>query len=170
MPGTLGPQSAAKAMERIGAIYAVEGQIRAHNLKDEHKREYRLTHAKPLVEGFFAWVTEKLEGQGLLPSNPFSAALVYARERRWGLEVFLTDPEVPIDTNHLERALRAIPMRRKAWLFCLTEVGAKQVGIVQSLIVTCRLHGVDTYDYLVDALPRVAIHPAAPQPHRIGRR
>jgi hypothetical protein len=26
------------------------------------------------------------------------------------LQVFLSDPEVPIDTNHLERGLRPIPM------------------------------------------------------------
>ena len=39
-------------------------------------------------------------------------ALAYARERRGGLEVYLIDPDVPIDTNHLERALRAIPMGR----------------------------------------------------------
>jgi hypothetical protein len=35
------------------------------------------------------------------------------------------------------------------------------VGIVQSLIVTCRLHGVDVYTYLVDVLQRVGQHPAA---------
>lgn len=75
--------------------------------------------------------------------------------------MFLTDPEVPIDTNHLERALRAIPMGRRAWLFAWTELGAKYVGIVQSLIVTCRLHGIDPYDYLVDVLQRVGQHPAA---------
>jgi hypothetical protein len=39
-------------------------------------------------------------------------ALAYARERRDGLEVYLNDPDVAIDTNHLERALRAIPMGR----------------------------------------------------------
>ena len=49
---------------------------------------------------------------GLWPSNPFTKALAYARERGLGLEVFLTDPDVPIDTNHLERALRVIPMGR----------------------------------------------------------
>jgi len=32
---------------------------------------------------------------------------------------------------------------------------------MQSLIVTCRLHGIDPYDYLVDVLQRVAIHPAS---------
>jgi len=68
---------------------------------------------------------------------------------------------VPIDTNHLERALRVIPMGRRNWLFCWTELGAQQVGIMQSLIVTCRLHGVDPYEYLVDVLQRVGQHPAS---------
>jgi hypothetical protein len=75
--------------------------------------------------------------------------------------VFLTDPDVPIDTNHLERALRVIPMGRKSWLFCWTELGAKHVGIIQSLLVTCRLHGVDPYTYLVDVLQRTGEHPAS---------
>ncbi len=71
------------------------------------------------------------------------------------------DSDVPIDTNHLERALRVIPMGRKAWMFCWTELGAKHVGIMQSLIVTCRLHEIDPYDYLVDVLQRVGQHPAS---------
>ena len=70
--------------------------------------------------------------------------------------MFLTDPDVPIDTNHIERNLRTIPMGRRNWLFCWTEHGAKQVGIVQSLLVTCRLHGIDPYTYLVDVLQRVS--------------
>ena len=103
----------------------------------------------------------QFERQGLLPSNPLTKALAYVRERRAGLEVFLQDADVPMDTNHLERALRAIPMGRRNWLFCWTEVCAKHAGIVQSPIVTCRLHGVDPYTYLVDALQRVGQHPAA---------
>ncbi|ACV36434.1 transposase [Candidatus Accumulibacter phosphatis] len=124
------------------------------------KRDERQTQAKPIVERFFAWVDERFEAQGLLPSNPLTKALAYARERRGGLEVYLSDPEVPIDTNHLERALRAIPMGRRNWLFCWTELGARHVGILQSLIVTCRLHDINPYDYLVDVLQRVGQHPA----------
>ena len=52
-------------------------------------------------------------------------------------------------------------MGRRVWMFCWTELGAKHIGIVQSLIVTCRLHGIDPYDYLVDVLQRVGQHPAA---------
>ena len=49
----------------------------------------------------------------------------------------------------------------QAWLFCWTELGAKQVGIVQSLLTSCHLHDINPYDYLVDVLQRVGQHPSA---------
>jgi transposase len=52
-------------------------------------------------------------------------------------------------------------MGRKVWNFCWTELGAQHVGIIQSLIVTCRLHGIDPYTYLVDVLQRIGEHPAS---------
>jgi len=113
------------------------------------------------VQVFFDWIDQQIERQGLLPSSPFTQALGYARERRVGLEVFLDDPDVPMDTNHLERALRVIPMGRRNWLFTWTELGAKHVGIIQSLLTTCRLHEISPYDYLVDVLQRIDRHPAS---------
>lgn len=155
------PTGTEEALEQIKTLYAIEEQIREHNLVGDAKQLHRLTHSKPRVELFFDWVDRQFGRQGLTPSNPFTQALGYVRERRPGLEVFLTDPDVPIDTNHLERALRVIPMGRKSWLFCWTELGAKHVGIVHGLIVTCRLHGIDPYTYLVDVLQRVGQHPAS---------
>jgi transposase len=158
---TTEPQGVLEALRRISALYAIEDDIRRLGLTGEAKTLHRLTHSKPHVETFFAWVNGCLEEHGLRPTTPFTKALNYVRERRLGLEIFLTDPDVPMDTNHLERTLRAIPMGRKNWNFCWTELGAKHVGIVQSLIVTCRLHGIDVYTYLVDVLQRVGQHPAA---------
>ena len=155
------PTGVAEALAQIQIFYAVEEEIRARNLSGADKQLHRLTHSKPRVDVFFEWVDQQFTRHGLTPTHPFVKALGYVRERRVGLEVFLTDPDVPIDTNHLERALRVIPMGRKSWLFCSTELGAKHVGIIQSLIVTCRLHGIDPYTYLVDVLQRVAMHPAA---------
>jgi len=74
--------------------------------------------------------------------------------------VFLANPDVPLDTNHLEREIRPVALGRKNWLFCWTEVGARQVGIIYSLLASCRLQGVDPYVYLVDVLQRVDTHPA----------
>jgi len=155
------PERATQALEMIGQLYAVEQHIREAQLIGEARRAYRLAQAKPMVDRFFDWVDTQFESHGLLPSSPLTTALAYVRERRAALEVYLADPEVPIDTNHLERALRVVPMGRRNWLFCWTEVGAKYVGIAQSLIATCRLHDIDPYAYLVDVLQRVGQHPAA---------
>ena len=50
-------------------------------------------------------------------------------------------------------------MGRRNWLFCWTELGAAQVGVVQSLTSTCKLHDINPYTYLVDVMQRVQIHP-----------
>lgn len=155
------PQRAAEALEQIGALYRVEGEITAANADDERTLQLRAERCRPIVDAFFAWCDEQLADNALLPTNPLTEALSYARERRTELSVFLDDPNVPLDTNHLERALRPIPMGRKNWLFCWTEIGAKYAGIVQSLLVTCRLHGVRPYDYFVDVLQRIDSHPAS---------
>ena len=116
----------------------------------------------PATRGWeFFWIDIQFEKQGFLPSSPFLGALAYIRERRAGLSVYLDDPDVAIDTNHLERALRVMPMGKKNWLFCWPALGAKHVRIVQSLLATCRLHDINPYDYLVDVLQRVGQHPAS---------
>ena len=155
------PAHAEKALEHIAALYAAEEHIRKHNLKGAAKLAWRQAHAKPVAQRFFTWVDKYFEAQGFLPGSPFTKALNYLRERRDGRAVYLDDPGVQIDTNHLERALRVIPLGRKNWLFSWTELGARHIGIVQSLLVTCRLHDVDPYDYLVDVLQRVSQHPAS---------
>lgn len=83
--------------------------------------------------------------------------------------MYLDDPDVAIDTNHLERALSVIPMVKKNWLSCWTELGTKHVGIVQSLIATCRMDDVNTFDYFVDVLQRISRHPAS-LVHKLTRR
>jgi hypothetical protein len=153
------PERAKQALDMIGELYVIEARLREQELTGEAKKAIRQREAKPLVNKFFTWVQKQFDSQGLLPSSPLTKALSYAHERREGLEAYLNDSEVPIDTNHLERALRAIPMGRKNWLFCWTETGAEHVGVVQSLLTTCRLHDIDPYEYLVDVLQRVKTHP-----------
>jgi transposase len=153
------PQRAAEALAQIRALYAVEDQIRERALRGGAKLQHRLAHAQPILEQFFCWVDQQLRRPELMPKEPFAKALGYARARQAGLSVFLADPDVPIDTNHLERALRPVPLGKKNWMFAWTELGAKHIGIIQSLIVTCRLHRIDPYTYLVDVLQRVGQHP-----------
>lgn len=152
------PELTAEALDQIRALYEAEERIQ--NRKDEKRLEGRAKLSKPIVDHFFKWLRTTLAERALLPSNPFTGAAGYALDREAELRVFLEYPDVPLDTNHLEREIRPIALGRKNWMFCWTEVGAKDVGIFQSLIATCRLHGVDPYTYLVDVLQRVEDHPA----------
>jgi transposase len=155
------PERCHIAMEFIRQLFDVETDIGKLKLKGDKKRDHRLIHSKPIVERFYAWIDEQFAQQGLLPSDPFVQAMAYARNHRAGLSVFLTDPDVPLSTNHIERTLRVIPMGKKNWLFCWTELGAEHIGIAQSLIATCRMHKIDPYTYLVDVLQRIGQHPAS---------
>lgn len=155
------PKLVATALALIGEIYEHEATIKVKHLEAEVKRDYRMQHSKPVVDTFFEWCEHQLSDPDLLPDNPFIKAVKYALSRTAELRVFLADPDVQPDTNHLESALRTIPMGRRNWLFCWTELGAEHVGIIQSLMTTCRLHSVNPYDYLVDVLQRVGQHPAS---------
>ena len=157
----LGSDPAAdEALVIIGELYRIEQTIRDRELTQQAKLDYRAQQALPVVDAFFAWCHQQRQRVDLVNSAPLAKALVYADNHQAQLKVYLGDPDVPIDTNHLERALRVIPMGRKNWLFNWTEVGATQVGVIQSLLTTCRLHDVDPYTYLVDVLQRIALHPA----------
>ncbi len=151
------PELTATALEFIRRLYQAEDTLEQR--EGEKKLEQRARLSKPIVDEFFEWLRRALDERMLLPSNPFTAAAGYALDRETSLKVFLEYPDVPIDTNHLERQIRPIALGRKNWMFCWSEVGAEAVGIFQSLLSTCRLHAVDPYAYLVDVLQRVDDHP-----------
>lgn len=153
------PKLAQHALDEIARLYKLEAKWRTQELSPDAVIENRRKDSEPIVHALFAWMDQQIQDASILPSNPLSKALHYARKRADSLKVFLANPLVPLDTNHLERALRVIPMGRKNFLFCWSELGAEQLGILQSLMVTCRLHEVNPYRYLVDVLQRVGEHP-----------
>jgi hypothetical protein len=155
------PELTDTALEYIRRLYEAEAELKPRLQEGEKILEKRARYSKPIVDEFFDWLTKTLEQRVLLPRNPFTEAAGYALDREKALRVFLQYPDVPIDTNHLEREIRPIALGRKNWMFCWTEIGARYVGIFQSLLRTCRLQGVDPYVYLVDVLQRVERHPAS---------
>ncbi|GHU19690.1 hypothetical protein FACS189475_07340 [Betaproteobacteria bacterium] len=44
------PEQAGQALDYIGTLYAVEAKIQESKLKSEAKREYRLDHARSIVD------------------------------------------------------------------------------------------------------------------------
>ena len=63
--------------------------------------------------------------------------------------------------NAAERALRGIALGRKSWLFAGSDRGGERAAAMYSLIVTCKLNGVDPRAWLADVLARLADYPAS---------
>lgn len=154
------PNEAQYALAEIQKLYKIEEAIRNKSLNGEDTVQYRLKHSEPIITAFFSWVYQQRQRPELLPKDPLTKALAYTHERHYELKTYLTHAQVCIDTNHLERALRVIPMGRKNHLFCWSELGAQQLGVLHTLTVTCKLHNINPYHYLVDVLQRISQHPA----------
>jgi hypothetical protein len=57
-----------------------------------------------------------------------------------------------VDNNLVERALKKAILHRKNSLFYKTENGAEVGDLFMSLIHTCELNGVNSFDYLTELL------------------
>ncbi|MEI6644249.1 MAG: transposase [Novosphingobium sp.] len=81
--------------------------------------------------------------------------------RRWNAFTrFLDDGRVCLTNNAAERALRCVPLGRKAWLFCGSDRGGQRAALIYTLIQTAKLNDVDPQAWLADVLARIAEHPA----------
>jgi transposase len=141
----------------IQQLYAVE---REGELGSEELRQLRNKKSRPMVDALFAYLHKQVGESIFLPTNVFLKAAQYMIDRRKELEVFLDRPDVPLDTNHVERAIRPTVVGRKNWLFNFTETGARYSAIAYSLIQSCLLADVNPTVYLTDVLQRIDTHPA----------
>lgn len=64
-----------------------------------------------------------------------------------------------IDNNAAERALRAVALGRKDYLFVGSDKGGERAAALYSLIGTARLNGLDPLGYLREVVRRIASHP-----------
>jgi transposase len=152
----LKPDIVNSILRYIGQLYEIESQIKGKPA--EEVLSSRQKHSLPVVDTLFKYYNQLLDSLTLVSSDPLTKALLYSTKREIGLRVFLNNPRVSIDTNHLEREVRPTAVGRKNWLFCMNDIGAKAVAIFSSLIRTCELHDVNQVDYLNDILLRIDHH------------
>ncbi len=66
-----------------------------------------------------------------------------------------------LDNNLSENALRIVALGRKNFLFVGHEEGGQNLAVLQTIVATCKLHGINPYEYIKDVLIRVQTHPAS---------
>lgn len=119
----------------------------------------RQEESQPILKRISAWV-EARDGT-TNPQSPLAAAITYTVNQRRALELFLTDPNVPLDNNVAERAIRIVAVGRKNFLVVGDAKGGQNLAILQTLTSTCALHDLNPYEYLRDVLVRLGTHPSA---------
>jgi transposase len=146
---------AREALQRIGALYGVEEQIRGKPL--DQRREVRQAQAQPLLDSLRQWFEEILSK--LSRKSETTAAIRYALSRWDALTRYIKDGHIEIDNNAAERSLRGVALGRKNYLFAGSDAGGERAAAIYSLIGSAKLNGLDPEAYLREVLTRIADHP-----------
>lgn len=146
---------AAAAIERIAALYAIENEIRGRPA--EQRLQARNSRSRPLLEALHSWLESTLHQ--VSRKSEIAAAIRYALSRWRALLRYCEDGRLEIDNNAAERALRAVALGRKNYLFAGSDTGGERAAALYTLIGTAKLNDMDPEAYLRYVLEHIADHP-----------
>jgi transposase len=146
---------AVDAVRQIDAIFAHERAINGWTAAD--RLAHRRAHAAPLIGKLEAWM--KRERSKLSRHADVAKAIDYMLKRWPAFTRFLDDGRICLTNNAAERALRAIALGRKSWLFVGSDRGGWRAAVMYTLIGTAKLNDIDPQAWLADVLERIASHP-----------
>jgi transposase len=151
---------AKEALERIAQLYGIEKEIRGRSPAE--RKDIRQTRSRPLLDSMHAWL--KATMAKLSRKSDVAMAIHYALERWTALMRFSDDGRVEMDNNAAERALRAVALGRKNYLFAGSDAGGERAAAIYSLLGSAKLNGIDPAAYMTSVLRCIAEHPI----NRIG--
>ncbi len=146
---------ALEAVQRLDALFDIERTI--NGKAPAERRAARQELSAPLMVELHAWLSAQVAR--LSRNHDLTKACHYMLRRWEAFTQFLDDGRVCLTNNAAERALRCIPLGRKAWLFCGSDRGGQRAAILYTLIQTAKLNDIDPQAWLADVLARIADHP-----------
>lgn len=137
------------ALDHIGELYRIERALKEWKEPPTSKEwlDHRQRHSAPIIAAFKVWLNDL--APKLPPKSPLGKAVHYTLGQWPKLTVFLDDPNVPLDNNRCENAIRPFVIGRNAWLFCDTQAGATASARLYSLVETAKANRVEPHAYLL---------------------
>jgi transposase len=146
---------ALEALERIGRLYQIEEEIRSR--PPDARAAARQARAGPELKLLHDWLHQTVTT--LSKKSELAKAIRYALSNWVALNRYCDDGRLEIDNNAAERALRAVALGRKNWLFAGSDEGGERAASMYTLIGTAKLNGLDPQAYLRYVLGGIADHP-----------
>lgn len=150
-------ERAGYAMEQIQKLYTIERICKEQSLNFAELKEVRRQRAVPIVEQLGKWMKDQYVQ--VTPKSSIGKALAYSIERWEKLSLYTRDGILSIDNNPVENSIRPVALGRKNYLFAGSHEAARRSGMLYSLLGTCKMHEINPYIWLKDALGKIATHP-----------
>jgi transposase len=161
------PEECRYVLETLGAVYANDAEARRLGLTPAQRLAFHQEYSGPLMDDLKKWFEQQFAEHKTEPNSGLGKAITYFQRHWKGLTAFLHVAGAPLDNNICERALKKAVLHRKNALFYRTIHGAEVGDLFMSLIHTCELSGVNSFDYLVELqrhAAELAANPAAWMP------
>jgi transposase len=127
------------ALALIGQLYRIEREIKTASA--EERLRVRQSRSAPIVRELKTWLDKMADV--VLPQSALGRAVFYMLGQWSKLLPFLDHPQIPLDTNRVENAIRPFCIGRKNWLFSQTAAGATASARLYSLVETARANGIE---------------------------
>ena len=157
------PDKCRHVLETLCDVYKHDAFTKDQGMSKEDRLAFHQQNSKPIMDEFFEWLNAQLDGKEVEPNSRMGGAINYMLKHWKELTLFLRVPGAPLDNNICERALKAPIRYRNNSLFFKTERGALVGDMFMSLIHTCRLNGVNAFDYLTAIAQHTRDVAAAPK-------
>jgi transposase len=142
------PDECQKVLESLGQVFKNDAQAKKLNLSLQQRLCLHQEQSRPVMDTLHAWMKEQIEDKKTEPNSGLGEAIQYMLNHWEPLTLFLRVAGAPLSNNICERALKMAILHRKNSLSYKTENGARVGDLFMSLIHTCRLNGVNPFDYL----------------------
>ena len=150
-----GSAIAKQALERLATLFAIEAGIKGR--QPEERLAVRQREAVPQLAELKAFLEHALAR--ISRKSTLAEAIRYALSRWQALLRYTTDGRLEMTNNAAERAIRPLALGRKNWLFAGADSGGERAALINTIIQTARLNGLDPEGYLRDVVGRIADHP-----------
>ena len=157
------PAECRYVLETLGGVYANDAVTKEEKMAPGERLEFHRQHSQPLMDALESWMREQFSQRKVEPNSGLGKAITYMQRHWKALTLFLRQPGAPLDNNICERAIKLAVLHRKNALFYRTLNGAQVGDLFMSLIHTCQLNGVNSFDYLVELIRHAAQVAARPQ-------